>query len=350
MRLRNIKLLVWMLNVVITFGIVASVALFVLKPPAGDTGGLRDDLQAVHRDAAAERRVEKTQAKPLSHFRPTWEANIRNILPPEPVETIGDDKKEEPGAGPPLDTFVTLEMIIGDSSTLRYKQPKKDTEKKEDIKPNDTRLVLVNEKIPGIVPVAIIKEVHAFAAPPRIDVSYSGKTVSLELASEALDLSVAKDASGKPTRTVASARPFAGPAGQVAANKDRQSGPIDPNAKEGYETRPGSGYWMIPAAESERLSEDAGSILEDAEMSSYRVNGKPAGIKLDHVKEESLILQRGFQEGDIVQKINGQAINSKTELVDWVKRNHERFGMFRVELQRRGETKRLSFRVQSGGK
>ena len=102
------------------------------------------------------------------------------------------------------------------------------------------------------------------------------------------------------------------------------------------------------AAEAERISNEASDILEQAELSAYRDQaGKPAGVRLDHVEQGSLILDRGFQEGDILQKINGQPINSKTELVDWVQRNQDKYSMYRVQIQRRGQSKTLSFRVQN---
>ncbi len=346
MRLRSTKALLWVLNVVLTFGIVGSVLLFVLKPPAAGTEGLRDELMAIQKEAESKRRVETFQAKKQSDYAATWDANVRDWVPepPKPPEDGGGEK--EPSRGPKLDTFLTLEMIIDNSSTLRYKQGRKDTEADVDIKPNDTRLVRINEKIPGIVPVAIVKEVHAFAAPPRIDVSYGGEVVSLELKKEDVDLSVAQDGSGGRAAPAADRRTaFKGPAGVVPATGRV---PMDPNREEGYEQRPGSGMWMIPDPEVEKLREEAGDILEQAEISSYvDQNGKPAGIKLDHVDPDSMILARGFEEGDIIQKVNGQPINSQTELVDWAKRNQDKYSLFRVELLRRGQVKRLNYRFQS---
>lgn len=346
MRLRSTKALLWVLNVVLTFGIVGSVLLFVLKPPAAGTEGLRDELMAIQKEAESKRRVETFQAKKQSDYAATWDANVRDWTPapPPPTDTGGGEK--EPSRGPKLDTFLTLEMIIDNSSTLRYKQGRKDTEADVDIKPNDTRLVRINEKIPGIVPVAIVKEVHAFAAPPRIDVSYGGEVVSLELKKEDVDLSVAQDGSGGRAAPATDRRTaFKGPAGVVPATGRV---PMDPNREEGYEQRPGSGMWMIPDPEVEKLREEAGDILEQAEISSYvDQNGKPAGIKLDHVDPDSMILARGFEEGDIIQKVNGQPINSQTELVDWAKRNQDKYSLFRVELLRRGQVKRLNYRFQS---
>ena len=40
MRFRSLKLVLWLLNVVITVGVVAAVLLFVLKPPASTGSGL----------------------------------------------------------------------------------------------------------------------------------------------------------------------------------------------------------------------------------------------------------------------------------------------------------------------
>jgi len=343
MRIRTLKMMLWLLNGVITVGIVGAVFLFVVKPPSPVGQGLREDLEAIRDEAEANRRVEGEAARLKSEYQAVWKANLRALAPELPPPVVTDSTDEPKETGPKLDAIVALEMIVGESSTLRYKKPLRDKELDEEIKPNDARSVRVNERIPGVEPAAVIKAVYGLER--KIEVAYSGKTVTLEIAAHSPDLSVAQDgtaAGATPTRTA-----FA-PAGAKEASEDRRSGPIDPNATEGYETRPGSGMWMIPEAEAERLVDEAGDILEQATLSSYRdPQGRAAGIRLDQVDSGSLILDRGFQVGDIVQKVNGQSVNSKTELVDWVKRNHERYSMYRVEVQRRGQIKRLNFRVQT---
>ena len=343
MRIRSLKLLLWLLNGVITIGIVGAVFLFVVKPPSPVGQGLREDLEAIRDEAEANRRVEGEAARLKSEYQAVWKANLRALAPELPPQEIVEQTDKPRDSGPKLDSIVALEMIIGDSSTLRYKRPLRDKENDEDIKAADARSVRVNERIPGVEPAAVIKAV--FGLERKIEVAYSGKTVTLEIEAHSPDLSVALEGGvpgAAPTRTA-----FA-PAGAKKPSEDRSSGPIDPNRTEGYETRPGSGMWMIPETEAGRLVDEAGDILEQATLSSYRdPQGRAAGIRLDRVDQGSLILDRGFQEGDIVQKVNGQSVNSKTELVDWVKRNHERYSMFRVELQRRGQVKRLNFRVQT---
>ncbi len=354
MRLRTMKVLLWLLNGVIALGILGALGLFLVKPPIPSTVPLDDDLAELREDVASRRRVEGPEKQSPNDFRACWEANLLAIAPPPPPVAGGQDDTGTKPKGPRLDTLLSLEMICpvpeetGHAAVLRYKQPKKDTDKNENIAAQDTRLVRINQKIPGIEPVAIIKAVDPFGklgTPPSVDVSYSGAVVSLQLERELVDLSVAPDGSGaKPSTRTA----FAGPAGQKKPSS-RSSGPatFDGNKQEGYETRPGSGMWMIPETEADRLGNEANDILEQAQFSTYTdKQGRPAGIRLDHVDAGSLILERGFQTNDVVQKVNGQPVNSKTELVDWVKRNHERFSMFRVEVLRRGQVKRLNFRVQ----
>jgi S1-C subfamily serine protease len=121
--------------------------------------------------------------------------------------------------------------------------------------------------------------------------------------------------------------------------------PTNPDATQGYETR--EGQWMIPNDEAERVAESAREILDQVELESYTdPSGRPAGIQIQHVEDDSIVLQRGFESGDIIQRVNGQPINSKSELIDWVSKNHEKYRNFRVELQRRGQRKYLSFTIQ----
>jgi len=344
MRLRNLKALLWFLNVLITLGVIASVALFVLKPPRPSGKGIRDSLTQLEKEAAAKRRVEGPEERFLSHYRAVWEANLLAV-PPKVAETPGGAAEIETPRGPSLDTMLSLIMIVGNGSTLRYKKATTDSVNNEPIKVDDTRLVRVNEKIPGIVPEAVIKEVHTSEDPAKIDVSYAGETVSLELTNRRIDLSVpsVSGAKGDPGVKVSS---WAGPSGQKEPT-NRVPRAFDEDATEGYERQPGSGNWMIPAAEVERVTEDASEILEQAQISSYRDrNGRPAGIRLDNLEDGSLILERGFKVGDIVQKVNGQAINSKTEFIDWVKRNSERYNRFSVDVLRRGKSRKLSFNIQ----
>ena len=337
MRFGSAKLALWMLNGVTGCGVLIAAAMLALNPPAADTDALRDDLQQIQRDAASARRIDNGPAQPMSFFAATWDAPIRGVPPVTDAET-----PEAPPTRslPKLETILALEMIIGDGSSLRYKEPRTDTDTNESIRSNDTRLVLVNEKIPGITPMAVIRNVHAFAAPPRIDISYRGETVSLELAQSSIDLSNrgAEDSAIRRTAAV----PYAGPAAVTLADRARQRASTR-SATGAYETRPGE--WVIPDSETLRLADRAGSILAETEISSHRVDGKPAGIKLDHVAQGSLILQRGFRQGDIVQRINGQAVNSQTDLLEWARQNHDQTRMVRIELLRRGQAQRLSFRV-----
>ncbi|MBI1853701.1 MAG: PDZ domain-containing protein [Planctomycetes bacterium] len=100
------------------------------------------------------------------------------------------------------------------------------------------------------------------------------------------------------------------------------------------------GVWQISADERDRIRDSAKDLLEDAEVTTY-VNERTRraeGMIVDHIEPKSLIAERGLREGDLVQRINGTPVSSKSELIDYVKSNGDRLYDVRVEVLRRGKT------------
>lgn len=342
MKLRSVKPLLWLLNGVITLGILASVALFVLKSPPPDYARLHAELDKIEESAARAKSGQVVKDTLLKDFEPCWKTSINGV---EPVET-GDSGGVQPteANAPGLDTWVQLIAIVGDHAVFEYKKACRDAVAEEDIKAGDTRPVRRGALLPGVQPDALFKSIPG---PEKVEIVYGGESHFLEIPTE--DLSFAALAAAAQASASASGGPgakmFTGPTGQMAPTGRVPAEPSNPNATEGYEVRPGQ--WMIPVDEANRIGENAREILEEAELSSYRdAGGRPGGIRVDRIKEGSLIVQRGIEEGDVIQRINGQAVNSKTELVDWVSQNYEKYKHYRVEIQRRGQRKFLSFTLQ----
>ncbi|MBI4612307.1 MAG: PDZ domain-containing protein [Planctomycetes bacterium] len=74
-------------------------------------------------------------------------------------------------------------------------------------------------------------------------------------------------------------------------------------------------HWKIAPEEWENVGRNLQSYLTEVEPAVIMgTDGDVLGLKLQNVKEGSLAWQRGFRTGDIVQRVNGDAVTSVDDL------------------------------------
>lgn len=100
-------------------------------------------------------------------------------------------------------------------------------------------------------------------------------------------------------------------------------------------------------------TEDAAEINERyaeilTEEVGYRrhrdpVTRQPDGIEITSIKPGSIAARHGLQQGDVVKSINGHAVNSESEAIQFVKQNKDAYDVWEVEIWNMGQTRTVTY-------
>lgn len=142
--------------------------------------------------------------------------------------------------------------------------------------------------------------------------------------------------------------------GAEASGTDGSTEPKADDSKVEPETKPanvvdsqklGENEWYIGTDDLARVDKEGESILEQVELGSrfVKADGRTR-IVLSKVPDDSLFAQRGFKTDDILRKIDGQEMSSRSAIVNYFKANATR-KQYDVEIERLGERITKSFRV-----
>ena len=71
--------------------------------------------------------------------------------------------------------------------------------------------------------------------------------------------------------------------------------------------------------------------------------GKYDGIEITSVKPGSIAARHGAQEGDVVKSINGHAVNSTQEAINFVKVNADNYTTWEVVIENKGKTRTVTY-------
>ncbi len=339
-KLRMWKPLLWTLNGLLTLGILASVGLFLLKKSAqADVGKELDDI--AREVQAKARKTPVRTAQNLGDYQAIWALNVRDLPTPEPQ---APDTSPLVAKVTPLDDIITSRAIVGPTVVIEYKN-------KKDAAGQQLQLAVdLGKEVPDLKPAATLVEILPNSLPERVKYRYAEKEVFQEIKRDINTLasrSPAPGLVGKKGKNGAEGEPneeeFAGTAGQVPGSG--RVPPTEEELKETREIRPG--IWQLSAEERDRIKEGARDILEEVEVSSYmnERTKRADGMKVESIQESSLLRQRGLQEGDLVKKVNGTPVNSKTDVVNYVRDNQDHLQVVRVEIERKGKTMTLEYRI-----
>ncbi|MCP4692330.1 MAG: PDZ domain-containing protein, partial [Desulfobacterales bacterium] len=81
-----------------------------------------------------------------------------------------------------------------------------------------------------------------------------------------------------------------------------------------------SGVLSVSKTELDKQAGNLSQILRDMTIRPYIPDGKPEGVTLLNMKENSVFTQMGFQNGDIITGVNGERIESVSEALNFYKR------------------------------
>lgn len=93
------------------------------------------------------------------------------------------------------------------------------------------------------------------------------------------------------------------------------------------------------------LKDNPFQVMREASLQPAFASGRLVGVQLTAVPESGILRQSGFQSGDVIRSINGQAITNPALLVT-LPRMLPQAGVIEVQLERKGQPVTLTFRAQ----
>jgi len=87
------------------------------------------------------------------------------------------------------------------------------------------------------------------------------------------------------------------------------------------------------------------AILKTVEIAPYMVNGKEKGIRITGLEDSSMARYVGFENGDVIQIINGQTVTNRRK-ASQILRKARALSSLDTQLLRGNQKKTLSFRIK----
>ena len=107
----------------------------------------------------------------------------------------------------------------------------------------------------------------------------------------------------------------------------------------------GKDKWAIDREEIDKTLSNLNSIAMQARIVPSFKNGEANGFKLFAIRPNSLYSKLGIQNGDIIHKINGFAINSPDKALE-IYQKLKNARSIDIELTRRGKSKKLNYGIE----
>jgi general secretion pathway protein C len=85
-------------------------------------------------------------------------------------------------------------------------------------------------------------------------------------------------------------------------------------------------------------------LMQQVRVRPHFKNGKPNGLILTHIRNNSIFNELGLQSGDIVKGVNGQEIESVDDALKFYN-NLKSSSSVRLQIERRGQEKSISYQI-----
>lgn len=120
--------------------------------------------------------------------------------------------------------------------------------------------------------------------------------------------------------------------------------PPDSYKEEGFE-RKGASIVVNDTFKRDMLGPKMSKVLQDAKAVPNMVNGELKGFRLERIREDSIYLKAGFQNGDVVEEINGVPLKDAAGAIRLLQQLRNEKEM-EVRVNRGGSTFNMSITVQ----
>jgi general secretion pathway protein C len=127
-------------------------------------------------------------------------------------------------------------------------------------------------------------------------------------------------------------------------SKKKRAGKSDSTLGEGIK-KSGKDAWTIDRGEIDKTLSNLNNIAMQARIVPSFKNGEANGFKLFAIRPGSVYSKLGIQNGDIIHKINGYAINSPDKALE-IYQKLKSARSVDIELTRRGKSKKLNYKIE----
>ncbi|MAE27758.1 MAG: PDZ domain-containing protein [Planctomycetota bacterium] len=326
------KILIWGASGVLTVGLGATVADFVLNLEEKQSTFDADNVRAVLEDVE---RVEVQKQELVAYTavkRNFHELNWTGKVTVKPVEIKQDDVAEAKRTTVPVSDLVAVQMLqvdlsdpAGSSAYVTYKS----RSAVPSASPEDEHLE-VGESLPdpqGHIRVeAITVEGVVFAFE---DSEREFEVVAPEVELEQGTMVVVGE-------------------GQVVHRVDDGAIPTSnaPAYRPEETTIIGRNRYRIGTEDAAFLAENwSATLSQDVRHSRHRDprTGRYDGVEILEVRSGSLAERHGVQGGDVIKSINGHAVSSAQEAIHFAKTNADRYNTWEVEVENMGRTRTITY-------
>ncbi len=108
----------------------------------------------------------------------------------------------------------------------------------------------------------------------------------------------------------------------------------------------GENSWQVRMDEAVSMLGRIGSIMKEARIRPYFAIGKAAGIRVDRIKNNSIIREFGLEDGDVIKGVNGFGLMSPTKVFEAYRR-YKNGRLIELQVLRFGEPVTLTYNIVS---
>ena len=107
----------------------------------------------------------------------------------------------------------------------------------------------------------------------------------------------------------------------------------------------GNNVFLLGTEDLEYFGKNYAAILTNEVQTAtyYDENGKRAGIEIKSIASGSVASRHGAQAGDVLISINGQAVSSEHEAINFVKNNQNQYSVWEVVVERLGRRETIVY-------
>ena len=327
MRIKFLKQLLWVVNVLLVLGVVGVVLKFFFLTPV-------NPKQARHAEdilgeiiQQGRRKINRDKPDPPLTYRNTWELAIFGAPPPPPVV---EDKG--PGLGPVPDLVRNYELqwtMLDPAGWGSYAHLAKLPARSEFV------YVEVGEKVDGAW-----KLIRVGLDDAEFEDEASGNTVTLTRNKvDTTPLNTGGDNVGGPQSPPDLIDPSGKP---LTPEQDFARGPIK------AALRKSENHWESPPEEVDWLGRHGEEVANQVALQPEKdpETGRPAGVRVTKVEQNSWAQKRGLLPGDVVKSINGNPVNSRQDAISYLKGPGKDLNRYVVVIERKGRLITLTYDVR----
>lgn len=340
MSVRALKAYIWLVNLLILLGILGVAYLFFTKT-LGSSPAFENELKGIVKNA------EKTNAGAVKEEAriDQYDAICKFPLFFHPkAEDVEPRPITDPNSPPPLTDHFELRCVTSDRVVLWIKNVSRSVRMgNEDYFGPGEEIVRVGEAVPGVIPKAILISTRPLEIPAKATFRYNNKDETIALSGfEITGLVSGINEEGREGEGL-----FRGPSGQARKRRGMPLESLEP-AERDRGVAGGGNSWQITKEEMEllkdkdRVSEIQSKISTKPYYDPKTRNKK--GIEITSIEPGSIFEQKGLQPGDIVLSVNGTPVSSEAALIEYVKKNWERYTTFHVQVLRNGKIITLTYK------